>query len=51
VAVKLARSFATTAEFWLNAQRAIDLWKVKEDGLEIPDRLRIHMYGVKTELL
>ncbi len=39
MAVKLASSFGTSAEFWLNAQVATDLWKVKEDGLELPDKL------------
>ncbi len=39
MAVKLAKSFGTTAEFWLNAQMATDLWKVKETGIKMPDKL------------
>lgn len=27
-AIKLAKAFETTPEFWLNAQMAIDLWKI-----------------------
>jgi addiction module HigA family antidote len=26
MAIRLARLFANSAEFWLNAQRAVDLW-------------------------
>jgi addiction module HigA family antidote len=45
MALRLARLFGNTPEFWLNAQRAVDLWKanleVREDlehirQLEIP---------------
>jgi addiction module HigA family antidote len=27
MALRLARLFGNTAEFWLNAQRAVDLWE------------------------
>ena len=27
MAIRLSRLFGNTAEFWLNAQRAVDLWK------------------------
>ena len=30
MALKLARLFGNTAEFWLNAQRAIDLWEAQK---------------------
>lgn len=30
MALRLARLFGNTAEFWLNAQRAIDLWDVAQ---------------------
>jgi addiction module HigA family antidote len=30
MALRLARLFVNTAEFWLNAQRAIDLWDVAQ---------------------
>jgi len=28
MALRLARLFGNSAEFWLNAQRAVDLWRV-----------------------
>ncbi len=28
LAVKLAMAFETTPEFWMNAQRALDLWRM-----------------------
>ena len=28
MALRLSRLFGNTAEFWLNAQRAVDLWEV-----------------------
>jgi antitoxin HigA-1 len=30
MALRLSRLFGNTAEFWLNAQRAIDLWEAAE---------------------
>ena len=30
MALRLARLFGNTAEFWLNAQRAVDLWDAAE---------------------
>jgi len=39
MALRLARLFGNTAEFWLNAQRAVDLWEtaqaIKKDVLRI----------------
>ncbi|MEO7083189.1 MAG: HigA family addiction module antitoxin [Gemmatimonadaceae bacterium] len=39
MALRLARLFGNTAEFWMNAQRAVDLWDamqaVKEDVARI----------------
>ena len=36
MALRLSRLFGNTPEFWLNAQRAVDLWKAqKENGREI----------------
>jgi addiction module HigA family antidote len=39
MALRLARLFGNTAEFWLNAQRAVDLWDalqtVKDDVARI----------------
>ena len=41
VAVKLASTFGMSAEFWLNAQTATDLWKIKESGISLPKKLPI----------
>ena len=30
MALRLARLFGNTAEFWLNAQRAVDLWETAQ---------------------
>ena len=30
MALRLARLFGNTPEFWLNAQRAVDLWEAKQ---------------------
>jgi plasmid maintenance system antidote protein VapI len=30
MALRLARLFSNTPEFWLNAQRAVDLWDAAE---------------------
>lgn len=30
MAIRLARLFGNTAEFWLNAQRAVDLWDAEK---------------------
>lgn len=40
IALKLAATFGTTAEFWLNAQRALDLYHAsKLLGRRLPKRL------------
>ncbi|MBN2242097.1 MAG: HigA family addiction module antidote protein [Acidobacteria bacterium] len=31
MALRLARLFVNTPEFWLNAQRAVDLWDAEKD--------------------
>ncbi len=31
MALRLSRLFGNSAEFWLNAQRAVDLWEASED--------------------
>ena len=41
VGVKLASTFGTSAEFWLNAQTATDLWKLKESGIKLPKKIQI----------
>jgi addiction module HigA family antidote len=30
IAVKLAQAFETSPEFWLNAQTAVDIWKISQ---------------------
>jgi len=36
MALKLGATFRTTAEFWLNAQKAVDLYRASTQGLELP---------------
>jgi len=40
MAVKLASAFGTTPEFWLNAQIATDLWKIRQSSLELPEQIK-----------
>ena len=40
VALKLASALQTTPEFWLNAQRAIDLYEASGDLNELPSPIR-----------
>ena len=36
MALRLSRLFGNSAEFWLNAQRAVDLWDAAQDiGREV----------------
>ena len=39
MALRLARLFGNKAEFWLNAQRAIDLWDAEESIGEAVERI------------
>ena len=36
MALKLGATFRTTAEFWLNAQKAVDVHRVWKQGIELP---------------
>ncbi len=36
MALKLGAAFRTTADFWLNAQKAVDLHRVAAQGLNLP---------------
>lgn len=36
MALKLGATFRTTAEFWLSAQKAVDLYRASTQGLELP---------------
>lgn len=40
IAVKLSLAFDTTPDFWLNAQMAIDLWKMRERKPKIRSLIR-----------
>lgn len=39
MALRLARLFGNTPEFWLNAQRAVDLWEAERNIKEKIDRI------------
>jgi addiction module HigA family antidote len=44
IALKLAKAFGVTPQFWLNAQMAVDLWRIateEEDELSKIERLII----------
>jgi addiction module HigA family antidote len=40
MAFRLSRLFGNTPEFWLNAQRAVDLWEVQESFGEEVERIQ-----------
>ena len=40
IAMKLAAAFNTTATFWLNAQMALDLWRLRAKRPKIPSLIR-----------
>lgn len=40
MALRLARLFGNSPEFWLNAQRAIDLWAAAQSVKEAVDRIK-----------
>lgn len=39
MALKLAATFNTTPEFWLNAQKAIDIYEARKELEELPSSL------------
>ncbi len=39
IALKLAASFKTTPEFWLNAQEAVDIWRASRRVKRLPTPL------------
>jgi antitoxin HigA-1 len=39
VAMKLGAAFRTTPDFWLNAQKAVDLWEASQRHVELPPPL------------
>jgi addiction module HigA family antidote len=40
MALKLASAFGTTPEFWLNAQKAVDLYRASQEIGELPPPIR-----------
>lgn len=40
MAIKLAAAFATTPDFWLNAQMAVDLWSLRTQKPKIRPLIR-----------
>ena len=36
MALKLGATFGTTPEFWLNAQKAVDIYRALRGGLDLP---------------
>jgi len=40
MALRLARYFGNTPEFWLNAQRAVDLWDAEQSNKKELGRIR-----------
>ena len=36
MALKLGATFGTTPEFWLNAQKAVDIYRALRTGLDLP---------------
>lgn len=40
MALRLSRLFGNTPEFWLNAQRAVDLWLAQKENKKILGRIR-----------
>jgi addiction module HigA family antidote len=40
MALRLSRLFGNTPEFWLNAQRAVDLWNAKKEIKQDIEKIR-----------
>jgi addiction module HigA family antidote len=40
MALRLSRLFGNTPEFWLNAQRAVDLWNAQKEGRHEIERIK-----------
>jgi addiction module HigA family antidote len=39
MALKLGAAFRTSPDFWLNAQKAVDLYRASEEEVELPQSL------------
>ena len=40
MALRLSKLFGNTPEFWLNAQRAVDLWKAQRDYMREIEQIK-----------
>jgi len=40
MSLRLSRLFGNTPEFWLNAQRAVDLWKAQRENRHEIERIK-----------
>lgn len=40
MALRLSRLFGNTPEFWLNAQRAVDLWNAKRESKQEIEKIK-----------
>lgn len=40
MALRLSRLFGNTPEFWLNAQRAVELWKAKKENKQEIEKIK-----------
>ena len=40
MALRLSRLFGNTPEFWLNAQRAVDLWNAKKENKQEIEKIK-----------
>jgi len=40
MALRLSRLFGNTPEFWLNAQRAVELWKAQRENMREIERIK-----------
>ena len=41
MALKLGSALGTSPEFWLNAQKAVDLYRASRETAELPPRVRM----------
>lgn len=41
MALKLGSALGTSPEFWLNAQKAVDLYRASREAAELPPRVRM----------
>ncbi len=48
MATKLAAAFDTTPNFWLNAQMALDLWKIRTQKPKISSLIRARRHKKKS---